>query len=212
MRIPSRIFGVKWEPVALMAGLLLIALAIFARPDLRTTPGAHVEPVRIGLEKGALETTREPGTDEPRFRLIMREGVTTELSPYQVRSMFGERVFEAATSQATNRLFKLLNITSWPALIWVTVGLLGQAAFTGRALIQWLVSEHKRTSVVPAAFWWLSLIGGLMLFAYFVWRQDLVGVLGQTTGVVIYARNLRLIAKNKRRAERQASEGAAAGS
>ncbi|MDX2018496.1 MAG: lipid-A-disaccharide synthase N-terminal domain-containing protein [Planctomycetota bacterium] len=208
MRIPSRIFGVKWEPVALMAGLLLVALAIFARPDIKTAPGAHVEPVRIGSEKGVLETTRDPATAEPAFKLIMREGVATELSAYQVRSMFGERVFEAATSQASNWLFKVLNITSWSALIWVTVGLLGQAAFTGRALIQWLVSEHKRTSVVPAAFWWLSLIGGLMLFAYFVWRQDLVGVLGQTTGIVIYARNLRLIAKNKRRAEREAAASA----
>jgi lipid-A-disaccharide synthase-like uncharacterized protein len=59
-------------------------------------------------------------------------------------------------------------------------------------------------------------VGGVFLFTYFVWRQDFVGVLGQSTGIVIYARNLRLISKQRRRAERDAqvqaqpdSEGAA---
>ena len=49
-------------------------------------------------------------------------------------------------------------------------------------------------SVVAAA-----VVGGVMLFSYFVWRQDFVGVLGQSTGIVIYARNLRLIYKHRRR-------------
>jgi lipid-A-disaccharide synthase-like uncharacterized protein len=51
----------------------------------------------------------------------------------------------------------------------------------------------------------MSLFGGLAVFAYFVWRQDIVGVLGQCSGVVIYARNLKLIAKNKKRAEKDAA-------
>jgi hypothetical protein len=53
--------------------------------------------------------------------------------------------------------------------------------------------------VIPASFWWLSLFGGVALFAYFVWRQDFVGVLGQSSGIVIYARNIRLIYKRRRR-------------
>ncbi len=48
-------------------------------------------------------------------------------------------------------------------------------------------------------FWWLSFLGGVCLFTYFVWRKDAVGVLGQATGVVIYARNLRLIHKERTR-------------
>ncbi|MEL7472603.1 MAG: lipid-A-disaccharide synthase N-terminal domain-containing protein, partial [Planctomycetota bacterium] len=71
---------------------------------------------------------------------------------------------------------------------------------------QWVVSEKKRQSVVPEAFWWLSLVGGAALFTYFVWRRDIVGVLGQSTGVVIYARNLRLIHKQRRRERRAALE------
>jgi len=64
------------------------------------------------------------------------------------------------------------------------------------------VSEKQRESVVPEAFWWLSLVGGVFLFVYFVWRQDIVGVLGQSSGVVIYARNLWLIRKRRRRLAR----------
>jgi lipid-A-disaccharide synthase-like uncharacterized protein len=65
--------------------------------------------------------------------------------------------------------------------------------------VQWIVSEKNRRSEVPVLFWWFSLFGGICLFAYFVWRVDIVGVLGQSTGVVIYARNLRLIHKTRER-------------
>ncbi|MCC6677363.1 MAG: lipid-A-disaccharide synthase N-terminal domain-containing protein [Phycisphaerales bacterium] len=107
-----------------------------------------------------------------------------------------------------SRVFKLLNITSWASVAWVVMGLAGQLAFSGRMLLQWFLSEKRGQSVVPEVFWWLSLAGGAMLFAYFVWRRDLVAVLGQTSGLVIYARNLRLIGKHKRRAARagQAAE------
>jgi lipid-A-disaccharide synthase-like uncharacterized protein len=74
--------------------------------------------------------------------------------------------------------------------------------------IQWLVSEKEKRSVVPEIFWWLSLVGGVTLFAYFAWRQDPVGILGQSSGLVIYARNLRLIYKQRRRAGREAESAA----
>jgi len=95
------------------------------------------------------------------------------------------------------------NISTWGNFAWVAVGLGGQIAFFGRMMIQWVTSEKKRESVVPELFWWFSLVGGVCLFAYFVWRVDFVGVLGQSTGVVIYARNLRLIRKQRRRQRRE---------
>jgi lipid-A-disaccharide synthase-like uncharacterized protein len=64
----------------------------------------------------------------------------------------------------------------------VGLGLLGQVLFTGRMLVQWLASEKQKRSVVPVAFWWMSLIGATMLLVYFTWRRDIVGVLGQATG------------------------------
>ena len=51
-------------------------------------------------------------------------------------------------------------------VLWLTVGFLGQALFTARFLVQWLVSEKNGKSIVPAAFWWLSLLGGAALLSY----------------------------------------------
>jgi lipid-A-disaccharide synthase-like uncharacterized protein len=84
--------------------------------------------------------------------------------------------------------------------VWVGVGLLGQLAFSGRMIVQWIASEKRGSSVVPAAFWYMSLGGGLLLALYFIWRLDLVGVLGQSTGIVIYARNIRLLYKQRKNA------------
>ena len=60
--------------------------------------------------------------------------------------------------------------------LWVAVGFAGQAVFSARFIVQWIVSERSRRTVVPEAFWWMSLIGGISLFAYFVWRQDPVAI------------------------------------
>jgi lipid-A-disaccharide synthase-like uncharacterized protein len=90
-------------------------------------------------------------------------------------------------------IYRLLNITSPVGFAWVTLGLLGQVLFTGRMLLQWLTSERAHRSVVPVGFWWMSLAGASMLLVYFIWRRDIVGVLGQSAGWLIYMRNLYLI-------------------
>ncbi len=81
--------------------------------------------------------------------------------------------------------------------IWLGVGFLGQALFTSRFLVQWIVSERRGESVVPLAFWWFSLAGGLTLLSYAIWRQDPVFILGQATGMVVYVRNLILIRRRR---------------
>jgi lipid-A-disaccharide synthase-like uncharacterized protein len=81
--------------------------------------------------------------------------------------------------------------------IWLAVGFLGQALFTSRFLVQWIVSERLGESVIPLAFWWLSILGGLTLLSYALWRQDPVFILGQATGLVVYARNLILIFRKR---------------
>ncbi|RMD63184.1 MAG: hypothetical protein D6824_05730 [Planctomycetota bacterium] len=83
-------------------------------------------------------------------------------------------------------------------LPWVFLGLLGQTMFFLRLAVQWIASERKRDSVVPTIYWWFSLAGGVMLLTYFIWRKDVVGVLGQSTGAFVYARNLWLIANRSR--------------
>lgn len=180
---------VKWEPIALFAVITLIGVAFVA--------GGQRSDVRIGPVRGRLEQRDGPPLE---YRIEYRNGEATAwMRPAEFSVLLGERNVEEILKQHGNRFFQFFNITSWWALTWVTVGLLGQLIFMGRMVVQWIVSERRGESVVPPIFWYLSLVGGLMLFTYFVWRQDIVGVLGQTSGVAIYMRNLRLIAKQRRR-------------
>ena len=80
--------------------------------------------------------------------------------------------------------------------IWLAVGLLGQLAFTARFIVQWIASERAGKSVMPVAFWYLSITGGLVVLAYGIHKLDLVIILGQLPGVVVYSRNLWLIRKH----------------
>ncbi len=81
---------------------------------------------------------------------------------------------------------------------WLVVGFTGQALFTARFLVQWLASEKKRDVVVPASFWWLSLLGGTSLLTYAISRRDPVIIVGQAMGIFVYVRNMMLAAKAKR--------------
>jgi lipid-A-disaccharide synthase-like uncharacterized protein len=77
--------------------------------------------------------------------------------------------------------------------IWVGIGFLGQGLFFGRWVIQWIASERNAASRVPIAFWYMSLIGGLITLAYAIYRQDPVFISGQGIGTFVYLRNLVLI-------------------
>jgi len=92
-------------------------------------------------------------------------------------------------------IFKVETLTE---LIWVLVGLSGQLMFSMRFIIQWLASEKEHKSVIPVAFWYFSIVGGLILLAYALYRQDPVFVLGQALGIFVYARNLYLLHAERR--------------
>ncbi|MBS8270734.1 hypothetical protein DYI26_18680 [Halomonas litopenaei] len=80
---------------------------------------------------------------------------------------------------------------------WLAVGFLGQALFSARFVVQWLASERAKRSVVPVAFWFLSLAGGVTLLVYAIHRRDPVFILGQGAGLLIYLRNLMLLRGNR---------------
>ena len=84
---------------------------------------------------------------------------------------------------------------------WLVLGFLGQACFASRFLVQWLVSERAGRSVVPRAFWYLSIAGGSIVLCYAIWRRDPVFIVGQSAGLLVSLRNLILL----RREDRQAS-------
>lgn len=82
--------------------------------------------------------------------------------------------------------------------VWIAIGFFAQAMFSARFLIQWIASERAGRSVVPIAFWFFSIAGGAILFAYALYRQDPVFIAGQGAGLLIYARNLWLIFRERR--------------
>jgi lipid-A-disaccharide synthase-like uncharacterized protein len=84
--------------------------------------------------------------------------------------------------------------------IWIALGFLAQGVFTMRFGVQWLASERAGRSVVPVSFWFLSVVGGSLLFVYALVRRDPVFIVGQGFGLLIYLRNLRLIYLEKRSA------------
>ena len=78
---------------------------------------------------------------------------------------------------------------------WLAFGIVAQLVFTGRFLVQWIASERAGRSVIPVAFWVLSLAGGMMTLVYGVQRREPVIIMGQVLAVFIYVRNLMLIFK-----------------
>jgi lipid-A-disaccharide synthase-like uncharacterized protein len=88
-------------------------------------------------------------------------------------------------------------------VIWLTIGLLGQTMFMMRFVVQWIHSERQGKSVVPVSFWYLSLIGGLIVLAYGIYRAEPIIILGQLPGTLVYTRNLMLIHRSKRAALEQ---------
>lgn len=200
----------KWEPILAMVVLFGLAVWIVLSPSRPASmptvrDGAQLLEVRVGKSRGLLEVVEQtdaaPKTRD--FRLLWRDGTASAIfDERELARRFGENALARVVEGAAHPVLRLFSITSWGGLIWVALGFLGQALFFARMALQWIVSEREKRSIVPRSFWILSLGGGVLLFTYFLWRRDIVGILGQTTGIVIYARNLRLISKERRRMER----------
>ncbi len=75
---------------------------------------------------------------------------------------------------------------------WLLLGLIGQAIFSLRFVVQWIHSERAGRSIVPEVFWQLSIAGSALLLLYSLYRRDLVFIIGQSTGFLVYARNIAL--------------------
>jgi lipid-A-disaccharide synthase-like uncharacterized protein len=177
----------------LTSGLHAAPLDELGRPvDVSQIEG---EPVRFKLElAGARDHVKLARLrDGSEVFIVTRLGAGTDrmLTPEE----FAEFYYDQGSSRGW--LSAIFNITSPVGLAWVALGLGGQLLFTGRMLVQWISSEKSRRSVIPVSFWWMSLAGATMLLVYFIWRRDIVGILGQATGWVIYIRNLVLIRRTR---------------
>jgi lipid-A-disaccharide synthase-like uncharacterized protein len=81
--------------------------------------------------------------------------------------------------------------------LWLIVGLLGQALFASRFIVQWFKSEMEGRSIIPVAFWYCSLAGGVVSLAYAIHIESAPFIIGQGSGLVVYSRNLYLIFRER---------------
>ena len=107
-------------------------------------------------------------------------------------------------SKGNNKMLWIIEkIIGWfiGLTVWDAVGFVGQAFFMSRFVVQWIVSERHNKSVVPTAFWYLSLLGSAILLVYSIHIESLVFIAGFSLNMIIYLRNLYFI---HRKVEKQA--------
>lgn len=95
-------------------------------------------------------------------------------------------------------ILEILHVDNPIEALWVGIGLAGQLMFSARFIVQWITSERAKRSVIPMAFWYLSIGGGMILLSYAIYRRDPVFILGQSMGLSIYLRNIFLIRAENR--------------
>lgn len=173
--------------VIAMVGIVAVVGALSWYWGAQENPDGHSVKIANRPAAATYVALTENGEGEIGYRVVWAAGGEAWMSPRD----YAQALYEQRTDRPWH--FAFLNITSPAGIAWVSMGLAGQLLFTGRMVLQWLVSEKQRQSVVPPAFWWMSLAGASMLVLYFIWRRDAVGVLGQATGWIIYVRNLWLI-------------------
>ena len=83
-------------------------------------------------------------------------------------------------------------------IVILVIGFTGQAMFFMRFFVQWLYSEKYKRSLIPTVFWYFSLAGSSLLLIYAIIKRDPVFIVGQSTGFIIYIRNLILIKREQR--------------
>jgi len=86
---------------------------------------------------------------------------------------------------------------------WLIIGMAGQIIFGLRFLVQWICSEVKKESHIPIVFWYFSISGGMILLTYAIHRKDPVFIVGQSMGLIVYLRNLRLIYKKEKKDQKK---------
>ena len=94
-----------------------------------------------------------------------------------------------------NYILEILGLSNltFDEFIWVSFGTLGQLIFFSRWIIQWISSERSKSSIIPVAFWWCSLLGGIITLVYAHHIGSFPFMLAQAIGIGVYSRNLLLI-------------------
>ena len=166
--------------VLFISAVAVAAVLLFRQHS--PAPGAVAVDVKLPDARSHAFLQRQP--DGALLYLVTNpDGNVDHLTPDQL----ADRLYK--TANAGSGIW-FLNFSTPSIMIWIGIGLLGQVLFTGRMLVQWIASERQGKSVVPPLFWWMSLVGSLLLLAYFLWRRDPIGLLGQAFGSFVYLKNI----------------------
>ena len=173
--------------ILFMGALCVAAFVLFRQhPPIA---GAVRADIKLPDSSAQVYVSRDTGGAAQYF--IWHPGGATEKVSFE---QLTDQLYQAGK---TGGVAAYLGAASATVIFWLSLGLFGQLLFTGRMVVQWIASERKGTSVVPPMFWWMSLIGSILLLAYFLWRRDPIGLLGQAFGSFIYLRNIIWILEGK---------------
>jgi len=83
--------------------------------------------------------------------------------------------------------------------VWKVVGWMGNFIFAARFTVQWYATEKKKQVSVPASFWWISLVGTLIMLCYAAFHlRDSVMIFAYAFNWIPYMRNLVLHYRHER--------------
>ncbi len=80
---------------------------------------------------------------------------------------------------------------------WTVWGLASQGMFFARFIVQWIYSERAKMIVVPIIFWYISLVGSVMVLIYAFARYDFVFLVTGILQLMLYSRNLHFAHKTR---------------
>jgi len=181
--------------LAFLAVVGVVTVLLFRRPA--PTPDAVAVDVKLP-DAGSQVFLQRQGDAAMVYLVRHGDGSIERVPPQQM----SERLYTAGKARGA-----ALGLSSPVVAFWLGVGLVGQILFTGRMVVQWLASERRGKSVVPHLFWWMSLMGSLLLLSYFLWRRDPIGLLGSAFGSFIYLKNILWIRSEARQATLAVTEG-----
>ncbi len=110
-----------------------------------------------------------------------------------VNNVWRPDMFEALINSIQNAILQI-KLDPW----WEATALAGELVFGGRFVLQWIVSEYKKKSYIPTAFWFMSIVGSLILLVYSIHIEKPVLILAFSVNTLIYMRNIHLIFRHKK--------------
>jgi lipid-A-disaccharide synthase-like uncharacterized protein len=189
----------RWYLIAAEVAFIALLCVVAGLMFRKHSPSPNSVQVEIKLPDASSQVYLEKESDGSMVYLIRHgDGTVDRATPLDM----SERLYEAGNSSGS-----IFGLSSSIVALWLGIGFFGQVLFTGRMVVQWVASERKGKSVVPPLFWWMSLIGSLLLLAYFFWRRDPIGLLGQAFGSFIYVKNIMWIRNEFRQPALVVEEG-----